>query len=99
MPRERCKAKDDILVIPEVDLATQDPDIMHDLRILNGRPKNKLFDIFCSEIESLLESHARVDDRLHGEKVVNITHVDMKCMMKYVLFCRRYLLSTGGNVC
>jgi hypothetical protein len=68
LPRERCKGKDDVLVMAEVALATQDPDIIHDLRVLNGRPKSKLFDVFWSEIKTLLESHARVDDRRHGKR-------------------------------
>ena len=44
-----------------------DFDIIHDLRELNGKPKNTSFDVFWNEIKSLLESHARVDDRRHGE--------------------------------
>jgi hypothetical protein len=51
--------------------ASQDFDITHDLRELNGRPKNKLFDIFWDEIKSLLELHAPVDDRRHGEWIDN----------------------------
>jgi hypothetical protein len=31
LPRERCKGKDDALVMAEVALATQNPDIIHDL--------------------------------------------------------------------
>ena len=46
LPRERCKGKDDALVMAEVALAKQDPGIMHDLRILNGRPKSKMFDVY-----------------------------------------------------
>ena len=46
LPRERCKGKDDALVVAEVALAAQDPDTIPDLRILNGRPKNKVFDLF-----------------------------------------------------
>jgi len=63
LPRKQCKGKDDTLVMVEVALATQDPDLIHDLQVLNGRPKIKLFDVFWSEIKTLLESHARVDDR------------------------------------
>ncbi len=47
-------------------LASQDFDIVPDLRELNGRPRNTLFDLFRG-IKTLLESHARVDDRRHGE--------------------------------
>jgi len=51
----------------EMALATQDYDILQDLRELNGRPKNTAFDVFWGEMKSLLESHARVDDRRHGK--------------------------------
>jgi len=46
LPHERYKGKDDALVVAEVALAAQDPDTIPDLRILNGRPKNKVFDLF-----------------------------------------------------
>ena len=67
LPRDRCKDKDNAIVMVEIALGMHDFDIIQDLRILNGRPKNKSFDIFWSEIKSILESHARVDDRRHGE--------------------------------
>jgi len=38
LPRDRCKGKDDALLMAEVDLAAQNPDMMHDLRILNAPP-------------------------------------------------------------
>ena len=51
----------------EMALATQDYDILQDLRELNGRQKNEAFDVFWDEMQSLLESHACVDDRRHGK--------------------------------
>ena len=48
-------------------LATQDYDIIQYLRELNGHPRNAAFDVLWGEIKSLLESHARVDDRRHGK--------------------------------
>jgi hypothetical protein len=48
-------------------LATQDFDILQDLRELNGRPKNADFDLLWFEIKSLLQSHAHVDDGRHGK--------------------------------
>ena len=67
LPRERCKGKDNAMDMARLALASQDFDIVHDLRELNGRPRNTLFDLFWGEIKTLLESHARVDDRRHGE--------------------------------
>ena len=68
LPRERCKGKDNAIEMARMALVSHDFDIIHDLRELNGRPKNTLFDIFRGEIKSLLESHAQVDDRsMHGE--------------------------------
>jgi hypothetical protein len=75
LPRDRCKGKEDALLMAEVALAAQDSDVVRYLRIYYGRLKNKLFDVFWSEIKSLLESHARVEDRRHGEKVVHIPHL------------------------
>jgi hypothetical protein len=72
LPRERCKGKDHAIVMAEVALAMQDFDIIQDLRVLNGRPKNTSFDVFWTEIKSLLESHARVDDRRHGKINVHV---------------------------
>jgi hypothetical protein len=47
-------------------LASQDLYIILDLRELHA--KNALLDVFWEEIKSLLESHARVDDRRHGKQ-------------------------------
>jgi hypothetical protein len=63
LPREQCKGKDNASQMATLALASQDPNIIHDLQELNGRPKNTLFDVFWEEIKALLESHARVDDR------------------------------------
>jgi hypothetical protein len=55
LPRDRCKGKDDAIAMAELALATQDFDLIQYIRILNGRPKNTSFDMFWSEIKSLLE--------------------------------------------
>jgi hypothetical protein len=67
LPRDANKAKDSAIRMAELVLSTQDFDIIQDLRELNGRPESPLFDMFWSELNILLESHARVDDRRHGE--------------------------------
>ena len=68
LPRERCKGKDHAIVIAEMALAMQDFDIIiQDLRLLNDHLKNTSFDVYWTEIQPLLESHARVDDRRRGE--------------------------------
>jgi hypothetical protein len=51
LPRDRCKGKDNAVIMAEMTLATQDFEIIHDLWELNGRPKNKTFDYFWSEIK------------------------------------------------
>ena len=66
-PRDKCKGKDNALIIAEVALASQDIEIIQDLREWNGRPKSNDYVLFWGEIKSLLESHARVDDRRHGK--------------------------------
>jgi hypothetical protein len=60
-----CKGKTNAILVAELALATQDFDIIQDLRILNGRSHNKNFDVFWNELKSLLEVHALVDDRRH----------------------------------
>jgi hypothetical protein len=68
LPREICKGKDSALIMAEVALSTQDFNGIHDLRELNGRPKNTPYEVEIGcEIKSMLESHARVDDRCHGK--------------------------------
>jgi hypothetical protein len=47
--------------------SAHDFDIISDLKELNGRPQNPAFDICSREIKSLLEAHARVDDKRHGK--------------------------------
>ena len=71
LPHERSKVKDNAVQMVRMALACQDLDIIHDLRELNGRPNNTLFDIFWGEIKILLESHPRVDDRRHGAWIDN----------------------------
>jgi hypothetical protein len=72
LPRERCKGKDTAIHVAEMALATQDFEIIQDLRELNGRPNNTSFDVFWGEIKSLLEKHARVDDRRHGKLRIDV---------------------------
>ena len=49
-------------------LDTNDPNIIFDLRKLNGRPKSPLFDDFWQELETYLqEINPAVDERRHGE--------------------------------
>ena len=70
LPRDKCKGKSNARIVAEMALACQDFDLIQDLRELNRRPKNTDFNLFWSEIKSLLESHARVDDRRHGIKTM-----------------------------
>jgi hypothetical protein len=55
----------DAIATSRYALNCQDPDIIVDLRKLNGRPKNELFDPFWAKIVVVVEG--RVDDRRHGE--------------------------------
>jgi len=71
LPLERCKEKKSAIIVAEMALASQDFSIIQDLRELNGTPNNPSFDIFWSEIKTLLELHARVDDRRHGKIIVD----------------------------
>lgn len=41
-----------------------------DLRLLNGRQANSIFDKFWAATSDYLESMARVDDRRHGESCI-----------------------------
>jgi hypothetical protein len=66
LPLQRCKEKKTTIIFAEMALASQDFSIIQDLRELNGTPNNPSFDIFWSEIKTLLELHARVDDSRHG---------------------------------
>ncbi len=67
LPRERCKGKGNAMDMARLALASQDFDIIQDVRELNGCPRNTLFDVFWGEIKSLLESHDRVNDRRRGK--------------------------------
>ncbi len=66
-PRERCNGKANTIEMAILPLSSQDPDIIHDLRELDARPKNKIFDVFREKNKSLREFYARVDDRRHGK--------------------------------
>jgi hypothetical protein len=91
LPRDRCKGKDVAIAMAELALATQDFDLIQDIRILNGRPKNASFDVFWSEIKSLLESHARVDDRRHGK---NMFYLHTYMVLKAKLKCAYAIVTT-----
>ena len=67
LPRDANKAKDSVIRMAELVLSTYYFDIIQDLLELNGRPQSPLFDLFWSELNTLLESHARVDDRRQGD--------------------------------
>ena len=64
-------ARDYATRVTELALTTQDFDLVQDLRDLNGRHESPLFDAFWSELKILLESHARVDNRRHGESTLH----------------------------
>ncbi len=70
LPRDKCKGKYNARLVAEIAVASQYFDLIQDLRDLNGRPKNTDFDVFWSEIKSLIETHARVDDRRRGNKTM-----------------------------
>jgi hypothetical protein len=55
----------DALAAAKFALNCQDPDIILDLRKLNGRPKNNLFDPFLAKIAEVVEG--RIDDCQHGK--------------------------------
>ena len=67
LPRDKCKVKANATIMAEIASASQDFDIIQDLREFNGLPNNTEFDLFWCEIKSLLEPHARDDDRRHGK--------------------------------
>ena len=46
-----------------------DEGIIDDLRRLNGRPANQLFDVFWAELDMMLEENAQVQERRHGDEV------------------------------
>jgi len=95
LPRDRCKDKDNARIMAEVALATQDFDIILNLRELIGRPKSNTYDLFGGEIRSLLESHARVDDRRHDNAdqcactsfMFEITYVLIQCLQLCLGIC------------
>ena len=77
LPRDRCKGKDNAVIMAEIALSTQDFDLIQDLRELNGRAKSKTYDLFWGEIKTLLESHACVESRRHGKADVHaiLSHI------------------------
>jgi hypothetical protein len=65
-------------------LNSQDDDIIVDLRKLNARPKDPLFDKFWAKMATVVEG--RVDDRRHGE---------LMCLM----MCQLHTLSHTNILC
>jgi hypothetical protein len=63
----------DAIATTRFALNCQDPDIIIDLRKLNARVTNDLFDPFWAKMVVVMEG--RVDDRRHGE------------MFHYILYC------------
>ncbi len=67
--------------VAKVVLAVECPDIMLDLRKLNGKPESTHFDAFWAELSTFLEeTNPAVDDRRHGETLhmpvaVSIRHL------------------------
>ena len=71
----------DAIAASRYALNCQDPDIIVDLRKLNGRPKNDLFDPFWAKMAVIIDG--RVDDRRHGELLV--------CMHRIALYVIMFL--------
>lgn len=59
------------IIAAELAMLSNDPDIILDLRSLNGRVSDPAFDAFWQKVDSLLEEYKRVDDRRHGEQYIN----------------------------
>jgi len=92
LPLERCKEKKSAIIAAEMALASQDFSIIQDLRELNGTPNNPSFNIFWSEIKTILELLARVDDMRHGKIIVytytsGITLVYDLCLTTFLFAC------------
>jgi hypothetical protein len=81
-------------------LSTQDFDIIQDLRELNGRPGSPLFDLFWSELKTLLESHACVDDRCHGECTLYLSIIYLLYIYHtFLALNTSFYICIAGNVC
>eukprot|EP00951_Prasinocladus_malaysianus_P030174 scaffold282650_cov17-Prasinocladus_malaysianus.AAC.2 len=66
LPVDHSTDKRHCIVMADFCLASQDFDIIQDLRDLNGRPKSKTFDAFWAALQQMAEEHERVPDRRHG---------------------------------
>ena len=65
----------------EAILATDDPDIILDLRKLNGNPKSTKFDAFWSELASYLEEATlAVDERRHTD----VLHMPLAISIRHI---------------
>jgi hypothetical protein len=84
LSRDASKAKDYAICIAELVLSTRDYDIVQDLRGLNGRSQSPLFDMFWSELKTLLESHVRVDDHRHGEHTLFTSTMRIPVLLSFV---------------
>ena len=68
--------------VAEVVLATNDPQIILDLRKLNGDPQSTKFDVFWSELATYLEEATlAVDDRRHSD----ILHMPLTISIRHIL--------------
>ena len=47
-------------------LSTEDPDLLLDLRVLNGKPGSTKFDIFWDELQRFVDEQCAVQERRHG---------------------------------
>ena len=67
LPTDMGKSRTEAIRVAELALASQDFELVSDLRALNGRPTSGKFDAFWEEFAIQLdESMTRVDDRRHG---------------------------------
>ena len=66
-PRDRTQDNQAPQQAAEMALLSQDPDIGNDLRRLNGRAIDPVFDPFWAKAQEILEEYKRVHDRRHGE--------------------------------
>jgi hypothetical protein len=87
LPRDVGKARDYATRMAELALTRQDFDLVQDLRELNGRVESPLFDAFWSELKIPIESHARVDDRRHGESTTALHCTALHCTALNLLLC------------
>lgn len=70
--------------VVEFLLSSDDPSILLDLRVLNGRPGTSRFDDFWNEVDKLVVENASVQERRHGDCLflpVAMSIEDLKSMV------------------